>query len=62
MSEEITQAQAVFKDKEILLSRPEDMPFDVYKYLKKTQDKVIHKLFAKVPMYKQQRSRIKSKK
>lgn len=58
----ITPAKAIFKDKEILVARPEGMSYEEYKFLRTTQNKVIKKLFAKDPMYKVRRPRIKSKK
>ncbi len=58
---EVTPAQVIFSGKEILTSRPEGMPFDVYKEAKRMQDTVLKKLFAKEPMYKTRRARIKSK-
>lgn len=60
--EYMTPAAVIFSGKELITSRPEGMPFEVYKVAKRMQDTVLKKLFAKDPMYKVRRSRIKSKK
>ncbi len=44
--EDLTPAQIIFKDKDILLQRPEYMPYEDYKTLRNTQGKVLQKLFA----------------
>jgi len=59
---DLSPAQAIFKDKEIITARPPDMDFEEYKSLRRVQGGVLKKLFAKEPMYKVRRSRIKSKK
>ncbi len=58
---EITPAKAIFSEKAILTKRPEGMTYDEFKFLQNTQNKVLKKLFAKDPMYKIRRPRIKSK-
>jgi hypothetical protein len=45
----VTVAMAAFDGKSILLERPENMEFDVYKYIQKMQSEIIKKLFPKAP-------------
>ena len=40
----LTPAQIVFKDKEVLTSRPEGMDFQSYKILQKHQTRILKKL------------------
>ncbi len=45
----LTPALVIFKDKDILLKRPENMPYEDYKVLRGVQNRVIKKLFTKSP-------------
>ena len=45
-----TPAQLIFKNKELLTSRPEGMEFPVYRELLAIQNHVIKKLFKHKPM------------
>ncbi len=42
-----TAAMEIFKGKQILNERPEDMTMDEYRFLRNTQNKLIKKLFKK---------------
>lgn len=43
----ITPASVIFKDKQLLTNRPEDMPYEDYRILRKMQNEVIKKLYPK---------------
>lgn len=47
-----TVAQILFKDKQILTARPEDMPFEEYKLLRYTQSLVLKRMFRECPSRK----------
>lgn len=45
-------ASKTFKNKDLLISRPSDMDYDMYKKLKSYQDKVIRELFKSKPSHR----------
>lgn len=45
----LSLAQQLFKDKNILTYRPEGMEYNVYRFLRKGQNKILKKLFASKP-------------